>query len=378
MLCTILSNVEFRPPLGTFQVLCLVFTTVFKDSPARHEDYQKVCGSSVLPLKFVNHRWMENVGVVERALLIWKNIETYVKKVQEKEVNKPTCKSYEVVATMVKDPLVKAKMEFFRYIATHLQPFLGHYQTDRPMVPFLMADLGQLVRGLMSKVIKDDVMKEIGPESTQKLFALDIDDKKNQVTYSKVDLGFSAAKELRQAKVSDKQSMEFKLQSKDFVLATLRKIMMKSPATYSVVRYLSMLNPKEMVSNPSLCKSRLKKCLGHFVSCGRVNERDCDCIIQQYDALLLNIPSIGTSMFADFNPYLDRLDEFLMTHLKNQEFEKLRSFVKLCLVLSHGQADVERGFSVNKKVEVENLKEESVVAQRLICDYVKNVGGIKK
>ena len=43
-------------------------------------------------------------------------------------------------------------------------------------------------------------------------------------------------------------------------------------------------------------------------------------------------------------------------------------------MLSHGQATVERGFSVN--VEVENLKDQSVVVQRLICDYVKSVGGV--
>ena len=57
----------------------------FKDSPARREDYVKVTGNSQLPLKFVSHRWLENVVVSERALNIWRNIEAYVKAVQEKE-----------------------------------------------------------------------------------------------------------------------------------------------------------------------------------------------------------------------------------------------------------------------------------------------------
>ena len=46
-------------------------------------------------------------------------------------------------------------------------------------------------------------------------------------------------------------------------------------------------------------------------------------------------------------------------------------------VLSHGQATVEQGFSINKQVETENLSEESVVAKRTICDYVTYVGGIE-
>ena len=37
-----------------------------------------------------------------------------------------------------------------------------------------------------------------------------------------------------------------------------------------------------------------------------------------------------------------------------------------------------RGFSVNKEVEVENLKEHTLVAQRIVCDHVNSVGGVLK
>lgn len=46
--------------------------------------------------------------------------------------------------------------------------------------------------------------------------------------------------------------------------------------------------------------------------------------------------------------------------------------------MSHGQATVGSGFSVNKEVEVENLKELTLVAQRIVCDHVKIVGGVLK
>ena len=57
---------------------------------------------------------------------------------------------------------------------------------------------------------------------------------------------------------------------------------------------------------------------------------------------------------------------------------KLFSFVKIIMVLSHGQATVERGFSINKDVEVENLKQENIVAQRIVCDAISSTGGISK
>ena len=45
--------------------------------------------------------------------------------------------------------------------------------------------------------------------------------------------------------------------------------------------------------------------------------------------------------------------------------------------MSHGQASVEHGFSVNKHVEIANLNEDNFVVKRLICDHVTSMGGLK-
>lgn len=350
---------------------------LFKDSPARREDFQKVTGTSTMPLKFVSHRWMENVPVCERALLVLHHIVTYVEKVRTKVLPKPTCKSFEVVSSKVKDPLLKAKLEFFRYIAMHLQPFLGNFQTDRPMTPFLMTDLSNIIKELMQKIVKSDVIIQ---SAGSKLFSIDMDDKNVYLTYSKVDIGFSTDRALKVAvkekKLSDRQVMEFKIDCRNFITKLIKKLLDKCPVTYSLVRNLSMLNPKEMLSNGDLCKVKLKRTLTYLVNCNRLPERDCDEIISQYTNFLDNIPSIGSEIFAGFNPYEDRVDEFLCKYMTVAKYNKLLDVVKMCLVLSHGQASVERGFSVNKEIEVENLKAESLVAQRLICDYVLSVGGV--
>ena len=43
---------------------------LFKDAPARREDFMSVTGSMLFPLKFCSHCWLENVPVAERALEI--------------------------------------------------------------------------------------------------------------------------------------------------------------------------------------------------------------------------------------------------------------------------------------------------------------------
>ena len=56
----------------------------------------------------------------------------------------------------------------------------------------------------------------------------------------------------------------------------------------------------------------------------------------------------------------------------------LWEIVRKVLLLSHGQATVERGFSCNKEVIVENQKENSITARRIIKDHIHSVGGIDK
>ena len=67
---------------------------LFKDSPARREDYSKMTGGSVFPLKFCQHRWLENVSVAERALEVWPHIVKYVNAIKAKKVADPKSKSY--------------------------------------------------------------------------------------------------------------------------------------------------------------------------------------------------------------------------------------------------------------------------------------------
>ena len=52
--------------------------------------------------------------------------------------------------------------------------------------------------------------------------------------------------------------------------------------------------------------------------------------------------------------------------------EKLVKALKIILTLSHGQASVERGFSVNKSLLVENLPKQSLVSQLCVYDYMKS------
>jgi len=68
----------------------------------------------------------------------------------------------------------------------------------------------------------------------------------------------------------------------------------------------------------------------------------------------------------------------IQPNCSSNQFRKCLPVIKLLLVLSHGQAALEREFSVSKEVVVDNLSQRSTEARRVICDHVRFIGGLLK
>ena len=96
----------------------------------------------------------------------------------------------------------------FLSVAKHIEPFLVSFQTDSPMVPFLYGDLLKVVRSLMERFVKQNVLK-----NCKDPVRLDLDNGENICDYSKVDIGFSAQKQVKELvatnKVSERQLCSF-------------------------------------------------------------------------------------------------------------------------------------------------------------------------
>lgn len=108
-----------------------------------------------------------------------------------------------------------------------------------------------------------------------------------------------------------------------------------------------------------------------------MNEAVCDDILREFrefcDLAALQVK------FREFDPKTARVDTLLYETMGTKpSLSRVWNVVKILLVLSHGQASIERGFSVNKELIVENQRERSLVAQRLIVDHVRSVGGVTK
>ena len=72
------------------------------------------------------------------------------------------------------------------------------------------------------------------------------------------------------------------------------------------------------------------------------------------------------------------VDEVLFNKVANNpKYVRLWEFMKkMFIVISHGQATVEHGFSENKMALETNMEEKTLIARRTIKDYIRYLGGI--
>lgn len=76
---------------------------------------------------------------------------------------------------------------------------------------------------------------------------------------------------------------------------------------------------------------------------------------------------------TQFDSKTQRVDEFYFSILsREKKFAELWTVIQIVLVLSHGQAPVERSFSVNRDIMTVNMKRETLCATKLIHDSLKS------
>jgi phage terminase small subunit len=103
---------------------------------------------------------------------------------------------------------------------------------------------------------------------------------------------------------------------------------------------------------------------------------DCDEIVSEFTDCLDYVKTQAEFLAFSTDNDEDRLYS-LFLHYMVPEFPNLWKAVSKLLLLSHGQASVERVFSVNKEAMDVNLCEESLIARRTVKDYIHSVQGLR-
>ena len=370
-------------------LILMALYKLFHECPARRAEYTMVTNSDIFPQSFATHRWADNVRAAERAVDMLTPLKAFCNahdgvpgSSRDKRVTKIQNASYPVVRDFViGDKLAKVKLLYLTSLLKKSEDFLTLFQSDRPLAPFLIHELSdiylQIARKFMSR--KYCVDRKKSP-----IELIDPNDESQYRSVSSIDLGVAADKELNSLLESKTiTSAEFnsiKIKCRSAYIRYLRKIKNKSPANYRLPVAIACLDPKLISQTP--------------IKAVKLFNEAADCIVEAnvYDNSSINIESVVHQFqvfvdenaengdFKNFNYKNDkhRLDTLYYRYMFGKdEFKAAWDFISKLLVISHGQASVERGFSINKHASFVNQSEDSLVARRIVRDHINYVGGLE-
>ena len=348
--------------VGAFLMSCYY---VFHDSPMRRALFLELnkIDESDFPLKFCPTRWVENSKVASRVIELLPKLKCFTSDIDKKV--EPKSSSYKIMKEKLKDPLFPVKLAAFNSIAYLLEKFCTEYQTDQPMLPFLFDDLSHLLTKLIKKVAKEE---SISGKSSVTIAQLNIKNEINLKCPLQVDLGYEVLEQIRKQRhlLKSEDILHFRKQYTKFIVTLVSKLQERSPLKHGIVKGSTCLNPTTLASESAI--SRLEIALGELVSHDRLTGIEADCVKEEYEKLSEDhAVRLAVSIYSRKT----RLDDFYFNKiLKDNTCQPLIKFVSYILVLSHGQATVERGFNINKELLVENQKETSLIALRRVYDSV--------
>ena len=347
---------------------------ILHNSPAHREDYTNITGSVKFPYYFCGTRWVDNKRVSDQLILSWENMIASSKICESLPKKKrPSSRSYVNVKKAVDDDLTVSKLSFFSYVASLMEPYLRKYQCDKPMIVFIFKDLKKMFLSLLRITVKDSV---ITGKTVQQLREIDLDKAENLIPLKDMNLGFATEALLKELQKKDvitaKQAKDFREEARMFVVPTLKKLIEKSPHASSFVRYAAVFDPAtlslESMRKPIL--KRFKSLLNLLLDLNILSATQCDQATQEFQTFMDEDVKMKTLAFSSFDEETTRLDHFYFKIIMVGRYEVLSFILKIIFTVSHEQASVERGFSLNDSVNQTNIATENVISKRLIKDYI--------
>ena len=163
----------------------------------------------------------------------------------------PGNKSYECLKTHYTDPQVPSKMQFFAYVAGIFEPYLVMFQTDAPMLPFMLFELEKIFSGLMCLIFKQE---KITIPITERLKKKWLMDKNNLLEHDAlVDIGAATKASLKGVQLSEEKKNKSRGQCRTMVLDILVKLAEKNTSLLCSRYCASSLSPGNRIRVPQEC-----------------------------------------------------------------------------------------------------------------------------
>ena len=171
----------------------------------------------------------------------------------------------------------------------------------------------------------------------------------------------------KEGKITDSKMNTFETEAKGCMSTLCNHIFAKSPWISLFAHSAGSFSLINLTEIPDSCEKWFDKPIQKLVDDKLGTSSLVDDEKKELQKFIRDVVRENEALFRNYNIASHNLQEFFMEYLKGSIQDKSFSHIlKMVMTLLYGQADVERGFSLNKRSPIENMSEESLIAQRFM------------
>ncbi|CAF2156109.1 unnamed protein product, partial [Rotaria magnacalcarata] len=368
---------------------CLDLYSWFKCSPARQEDFKNIIEEidSALEktiLYFSITRWVLMGKVVNRILEQWDTLSDYfLRFLPEKQPSQiRENKRYDNIKLVLSSNLSKVALNFVSYLCENIfDRFLTYFQSEEPLIHLLYNEMVHMYKNILLSFLKPDT---INNKSGSDLLNISFEQTVQWTSDKEIKIGERTRKLIPTLNFDERKSF---YQTVRKIYENIANYLKKNlPLNNMFLRDLQVLGPLSRADRSSGDQIvRVARTIPNLL-----NDKDIDKL--EHEWILYSTESIDQTWFIK-DEYVDPngnshikyhpIDYYwnevfsILTNSGVPKYPTLCKLIKNVLIISHGNADVERGFSINSNIVTENrssLSELSINGLRLVHDGVKFYG----
>ena len=221
---------------------------------------QKLDLEEIVFLRHVESRWLSLLPAVERVKSQLPALLEYFKKLPDTDKKIKSNARYKKIMVILTAPETIVQLCFLKSIKPVFDRFLQMFQTEGPLIHILHQAILDLLKQVMSRFLKQSVVKE---RLVNELLKVDSKNMDFQLKDDELDVGNETKKAINDLKQSGKQRQCF-LGIRSF-FTTVVALKLKNP----LVEAMSCLQPEQRTKGSSLQKIRL---VGSQLPCWKPEE----------------------------------------------------------------------------------------------------------
>ncbi|CAF2061871.1 unnamed protein product [Rotaria magnacalcarata] len=378
-----LSSTDWHP-----QNKCIDIYSWFKQSPARKQDFIDIIDdfNSLMEktiLYFTNTRWVLLGKVINRVLVLWEPLNEYflvfLPTNQKQQIQKND--RYDRIKLSLTSYKTKIQLQFVLFLCeTIFDRFLTLFQQEAPLIHLLHLELSTLYRGVLVQFL---VPEYVGDKTGGDLLDLDFTLNEKQLNNTQICIGEGARKLLVHLDRNERESFFVDVKT---IYQTIAEYLKKHlPLKSSFLRDIQVLNPSFKSAQYTDEVLRIARAIPYLLT-----DQEIDYIRDEWLTYSLDI--IDEKWYIKQKKEDNSGNEYVVYHRIDYYWNKvlgittidgrlkyptLNKLIKNALIIPHGNADIERGFSINEHMIPQNrssLSDSSINGIRSVYDGVKFAG----